>query len=80
MSRCPNCQVPESLACAGLTVPRFCELVDPAHRDYRPAYHQTLLGIATAQPSEHPPAPAPAGPCGGCGGTGAMPGVFDNIL
>lgn len=46
MSRCAYCQIDPSLRCPGEDVRRFCELVDPAHHDFQPAYHRTLRAIA----------------------------------
>ena len=65
--RCSRCPLEPGLPCAGRGVRRLCELVDPAHPAYNPAY-LTLLrpkvndaavpaGTSTATPDRSPPAP-----------------------
>jgi hypothetical protein len=81
--KCPNCPVDAELVCPGVDVLRFCQLIDPNHRDHQPAYRGTVMALAasTAAGPFEPAALADMAddtePC--CGGTGAMPGVFDGL-
>src|SRR4051812_48534782 len=43
VARCPHCPVEPGRPCEGLRVRRLCELVDPGHAAYNPAY-RSLLG------------------------------------
>jgi hypothetical protein len=49
VTRCPHCPADPSRACPGDDVKRFCELTDPAHADYRPAYLDTVRGLAAGE-------------------------------
>jgi hypothetical protein len=81
MSRCFNCPVNPALACPGTDVRRFCELVDPDHADYAPAYRVSLCSLAEGTapgpyvPADRPTVPATAQPYAAdgqtpcCGGT-----------
>jgi hypothetical protein len=40
--RCPHCPIPEGLACRGINVRRFCELLNPQSRHYNAAYTDVL--------------------------------------
>ncbi len=50
MSGCSHCPISPDLRCAGLDAHRFCELIDPRHDSYTPAYVRTLLGLAVRAP------------------------------
>lgn len=52
--RCRRCPVAPDSSCAGTTVPRLCELVDPEHPDHDPGYRVALR-------SEGGPTPAASG-------------------
>jgi len=41
-SRCRHCPAAPGTSCAGVTVARLCELVDPDHPDHDPAYRNVL--------------------------------------
>jgi hypothetical protein len=83
MNRCQHCPISLALVCLGTDVRRFCELVDPGHKDHRPPYRDTLRSLAegtAAGPFEPEIGDALVvddTPC--CGGTGAMPGIFDGL-
>ena len=49
--RCRHCPVAPESSCSGVAVPRLCELVDPDHPDYAPAYRDVLHA--------EPPPPSP---------------------
>lgn len=60
--KCPHC--PREGRCQGEDVPRLCRLVDPTHRDYRPAY---LRVLGPPDPNAPPPPPPPQSEAGhGC--------------
>jgi hypothetical protein len=42
MARCGHCPLADGPDCKGQTFARFCELVDPAHKDYHPEYIASL--------------------------------------
>jgi hypothetical protein len=42
-TRCPHCPVATGSPCIGVEIPRLCELVDPKHSAYNPAYVSLLL-------------------------------------
>ena len=44
--RCPSCPVQPGRACEGSRFPRLCELADPGHKVYRPAYRVLLQRLA----------------------------------
>jgi hypothetical protein len=44
--RCPHCPVDPGRPCEGLGVRRLCELVDPNHAAYNPAYRSLLGDLA----------------------------------
>lgn len=51
--RCPGCPLARGSSCAGIDVPRLCQLVDPNHASYDPSY----LVALTFEAEEAPPAP-----------------------
>jgi hypothetical protein len=40
---CIHCPTPENFRCAGLDVRRFCELIDPACRQYDSRYRDVIV-------------------------------------
>jgi hypothetical protein len=44
--RCIRCPVPPGLPCPGESGPRLCDLIDPAHPDYRPEYAGSIVATA----------------------------------
>jgi len=48
--RCRRCPVAPGSSCAGTSIARLCELVDPSHPDFNPSYLR-LLGGDVASPS-----------------------------
>ncbi|APW59208.1 hypothetical protein [Paludisphaera borealis] len=48
--RCRHCPVASGSSCAGVSVVRLCELVDPAHPDYNPAYLDVLRPVPERPP------------------------------
>jgi hypothetical protein len=73
--KCPlrdhDCPAGVPAQCRGLQFSRFCELVDPTHPAYRPAYKRVLNGDDVTVPAQPPrPAltPTPPMPSGGAGG------------
>lgn len=47
-TKCHACPVPDGRACPARTLPhpRYCQLVDPAHPDFRPEYREHLAADA----------------------------------
>ncbi len=58
-ARCPNCPTAPGLHCAGTDVPRLCELVDPDHPAYNPAY-LPLLTPGALVPGDDPRSKSPS--------------------
>lgn len=58
MTRCAHC--PTAGDCPGLRASRLCELIDPAHSDFEPAYAAAIAAAAdgSARPRPRPPAVA----------------------
>ncbi len=50
-----RCSIPSG-PCPGERAPRLCELVDPAHPDHRPGYHDSIAD-AVRQMADRPPPP-----------------------
>jgi hypothetical protein len=46
VARCGHCPVERGRPCEGLHARRLCELADPAHPDYSPAYRALLVRLA----------------------------------
>jgi hypothetical protein len=44
--RCAHCPVAPRIACHGQRAPRLCQLIDPAHPDYQPAYRDSIVQIS----------------------------------
>jgi hypothetical protein len=58
--RCPD---PDARAAAARTgVYRYCQLCDPAHPSYDPAYLPLVKAIASGGPPSNPPEPATQSP------------------
>jgi hypothetical protein len=49
-ARCPHCPVDPGRPCEGLYFRRLCELADPDHAAYNPAYRPLLERLAGATP------------------------------
>jgi hypothetical protein len=89
---CVRCPVADETSCAGILVPRFCELIDPSCPQYDPGYLQVIVRESgQPRPSDDPSAaPEPdaksatpylppsihSAPVDCCGG-GMAPGVYD---
>ena len=46
MNVCSHCPISPDMHCPGLDVYRFCELIDPNHEVYAPAYVRVLNDLA----------------------------------
>lgn len=51
--QCPGCPLARGSSCAGIDVPRLCQLIDPDHASYDPSY----LAALTFEAVPAPPAP-----------------------
>jgi hypothetical protein len=40
---CVRCPVADETACAGILIPRFCELINPSCPQYDPGYLQVII-------------------------------------
>jgi hypothetical protein len=54
--RCESCPCDPGVACRGLQLRRFCELMDPGHPDHEPKYAGVIRGLSSG---ELAPGPAP---------------------
>lgn len=64
--KCDRC--PRSEACAGESIRRLCDLVDPDHPDHNPAYLATLDPTPGTPPARDDPPPSDEPHVGCCGG------------
>jgi hypothetical protein len=76
-ARCQHCPTPADVKCVGREatspIQRYCELIDPTHKDYRPAYIPHVISESkriAALPAAEPLTPSPdqrrQGGCGKC--------------
>lgn len=49
--RCPGCPLAPGSRCAGVNLPRLCQLVDPGHPSFDPSYLSALSIDVDAIPS-----------------------------
>ncbi len=68
--KCPNCPLRDAaVECPAIALPhpRFCQLVDPGHPDYRPEYAAIVAARAGAAPvAPGPPIAGAVEHCAGC--------------
>jgi hypothetical protein len=54
-TRCPRCPLAPGSPCAGVDVPRLCQLVDPEHPDHDPSYLSALPVRVDSPPGDDAP-------------------------
>jgi hypothetical protein len=73
--RCLRCPVPAATPCRGLTVRRFCELINPSCDRFDPGYVDVILAESHRMASNWPPAVARLDAAyAAAGGPGQQPG------
>jgi hypothetical protein len=77
--RCARCPTPDAIACRGIDVRRFCDLIDPACPQYDPGYIHVILRESYRAPLDMPPPRVDATdriPLGKCCGGNLPPGAY----
>jgi hypothetical protein len=78
--KCTRCPTPDAIACRGVDVRRFCELLDPACPQFNPGYVDVIMRESYRASQDMPPPPSHAtgrGSPGACCGGNVPPGAYD---